>query len=65
VPERAFVSPYFMNYHAEHHLVPSVPAPRLRELRERIGRHEERPPVIERRSYLGALRHYVRSLRGT
>jgi fatty acid desaturase len=63
--ERAFVSPYFMNYHAEHHLVPSVPAPRLRELRERIGRHEERPPVIERRSYLGALRHYVRSLRGT
>jgi fatty acid desaturase len=60
--ERGLVSPYFMNYHAEHHLVPSVPAPRLRELQRRLGRVEEAPPVLVRSSYGGAVRHYARAL---
>jgi fatty acid desaturase len=60
--ERGLLSPYFMNYHAEHHLVPSVPAPRLRELQERLANDHDVPPVLERSSYGGAIRHYVRDL---
>jgi fatty acid desaturase len=60
--ERFFMSPYFMNYHAEHHLVPSVPAPRLRRLRERLADRDDLPPVLERSSYGQAIRRNVRSL---
>jgi fatty acid desaturase len=60
--ERALVAPYFMNYHAEHHLVPSVPAPRLRRLRQRLGAREDMPPVLARSSYGGAIRRYFREL---
>lgn len=60
--ERALLSPYFMNYHAEHHLLPSVPAPRLKELQERLARRHDAPPVLVRPSYAGALRHYAREL---
>lgn len=62
--ERGLVAPYFMNYHAEHHLLPSVPAPRLGELRRRLARRSDLPPVLERASYATALRSYVRALRG-
>ncbi|MEA2142313.1 MAG: hypothetical protein QOI64_743 [Solirubrobacteraceae bacterium] len=60
--ERALVSPYNMNYHAEHHLLPSVPAPRLKELRERLASRDDAPPVLVRDSYAGALRRYAREL---
>ncbi|MDX6698654.1 MAG: hypothetical protein QOE65_2051 [Solirubrobacteraceae bacterium] len=60
--ERAFVAPYAMNYHAEHHLIPSVPAPRLRELHQRLARREDLPPLLVRSSYGQALRRYVRAL---
>lgn len=60
--ERAIVSPYFMNYHAEHHLLPSVPAPRLRELQERLRARDDVPTVLERPSYSGAIRHYAGEL---
>jgi len=60
--ERALVSPYFMNYHAEHHIVPSVPAPRLHELQERLATRDETPSVLVRSSYGGAIRHYSREL---
>jgi fatty acid desaturase len=60
--ERFMVAPYSMNYHAEHHLLPSVPAPRLKELHERLAERDDRPPVLVRRSYGDALRRYVRSL---
>jgi fatty acid desaturase len=60
--ERALLSPYFMNYHAEHHLLPSVPAPRLRKLQQRLADREDLPPVLVRSSYSGALRHYSREL---
>lgn len=60
--ERALVSPYFMNFHAEHHLLPSVPAPRLRELQRRLARRDDTPPVLVRSSYVGAIHHYAREL---
>ncbi|HEX2233189.1 MAG TPA: fatty acid desaturase [Thermoleophilaceae bacterium] len=60
--ERALVSPYFMNYHAEHHLLPSVPAPRLRALQHRLATREDTPTVLVRQSYGGAVRHYARAL---
>lgn len=62
--ERGLVSPYFMNYHAEHHLMPSVPAPRLRKLQARLAGRQDLPPVLERRSYGSAVGRYVRALRG-
>jgi fatty acid desaturase len=60
--ERAVVSPYFMNYHAEHHLNPAVPAPRLRELQRRLADRPERPPLLVRPSYGAAIKRYARSL---
>ncbi len=62
--ERGLVAPYSMNYHAEHHLLPSVPAPRLRRLKLRLAERDETPPVLERTSYGAALIRYVRALRG-
>lgn len=60
--ERFLVAPYAMNYHAEHHLLPSVPAPRLIRLRGRLARRGDLPPVLVRRSYVQALRRYVSAL---
>lgn len=60
--ERSLLSPYFMNYHAEHHILPSVPAPRLRDLQKRLARRGDTPTVLVRSSYGGALRRYVREL---
>jgi len=62
--ERGLVSPYYMNYHAEHHLMPSVPAPRLPKLQNRLARREDVPPVLRRTSYGSALGRYLRALRG-
>ncbi len=62
--ERAWLSPYFMNYHAEHHLLPSVPAPRLPRLQRRLQDRDDLPPVLVRSSYSGALRRYVQALKG-
>ncbi|MDQ3572349.1 MAG: fatty acid desaturase family protein [Actinomycetota bacterium] len=61
--ERSVVAPYWMNLHAEHHLLPSVPAPRLRQLRARLAAEPELPPVLERSSYFAALRQLFTSLR--
>ena len=51
-----------MNYHAEHHLVPSVPAPRLKELQEKVATRDDTPPVLVRTSYGQAIRRYVGAL---
>lgn len=61
--ERALLSPYSMNYHAEHHLLPSVPAPRLKTLQRRLQQREDVPAVLTRSSYSGAVRGYLRGLR--
>lgn len=60
--ERSLVSPYYMNYHAEHHLNPAVPAPRLGELQQRLADRDDTPPVLLRSSYGQAVRRYARSL---
>jgi fatty acid desaturase len=60
--ERGLVAPYFMNYHAEHHLLPAVPAPRLKRLQRRIAARDDAPPLLVRSSYGGAIRHYARDL---
>jgi fatty acid desaturase len=60
--ERSLVAPYFMNYHAEHHLLPSVPAPRLAEFQRRISETSDIPPVLVRRSYADAIRGYATAL---
>lgn len=62
--ERGLLAPYGMNYHAEHHLVPSVPAPRLKRLQRRLSSREDLPSLLVRPSYMRALLRYSRSLRG-
>jgi fatty acid desaturase len=60
--ERALVSPYYMNYHAEHHILPAVPAPRLGELQHRLTSRPDAPTVLVRPSYGSAIRTYLRGL---
>jgi fatty acid desaturase len=60
--ERALLAPYNMNYHAEHHLVPWVPAPRLRSVHRRLEGREDLPPRLDRSSYGAAIGRYVRQL---
>ncbi len=59
--ERAFLAPFNMNYHAEHHLYPAVPARRLPEVRHALEATPE-PPRLLRTAYLTALVRYARSL---
>jgi fatty acid desaturase len=59
--ERAFLAPFNMNYHAEHHLYPAVPARRLPEVREALDTTAQ-PPRLLRTAYLSALVRYARSL---
>lgn len=59
--ELAFVAPFNMNYHAEHHLYPAVPARRLPDLRTALASSAE-PPRLIRSAYLTALARYARSL---
>jgi fatty acid desaturase len=60
--ERNLISPYYMNYHAEHHLLPSVPARRLKGLQTRFTQLEDAPTVLFQPTYRSALRRYVRTL---
>ena len=55
--DRLFIAPYSIGYHIEHHLFPSVPFHRLRQLHEELMRQ----PVFRSRAhvtdgYLGVLR---------
>jgi len=59
--ERAMVAPFNMNFHAEHHLYPAVPARRLPEVRAALAATPE-PPRLLRTAYLTALVRYARSL---
>jgi fatty acid desaturase len=60
--ERFLVAPYRMNYHAEHHLFPWVPSPRLPTVQRRLDARPDAPPRLRRSSYFGTLRHYLRGL---
>jgi fatty acid desaturase len=59
--ERALLAPFNMNFHAEHHLYPAVPARRLPEVRQALEATPE-PPRLIRMAYLTALLRYARSL---
>ncbi len=65
--ERALFAPFGMNYHAEHHLLPSVPASRLRRLHRRVraASADQLPAILERRSYTTALWAHFGSLRSS
>ena len=60
--ERALVAPFYMNYHAEHHLFPGVPARRLPAVQRRLTTQPEGAPHLIRRTYASALGGYMRSL---
>jgi fatty acid desaturase len=59
--ELAFVAPFNMNYHAEHHLYPAVPARRLPDVRAALAGTAD-PPRLMRTAYLTALLRYAKSL---
>jgi fatty acid desaturase len=59
--ERAIIAPFNMNFHAEHHLYPAVPARRLPEVRQALAETAD-PPRLLRTAYLTALVRYARSL---
>ena len=60
--ERFVVAPFNMNYHAEHHLFPWIPARRLPEVQHRLASRPDAPARLFRGSYVGALVRYARSL---
>jgi fatty acid desaturase len=59
--ELAFLAPFNMNYHAEHHLYPAVPARRLPDVRVALA-DSAQPPRLIRTAYLTQLVRYARSL---
>ena len=60
--ERALIAPFYMNYHAEHHLFPGVPARRLPTVQRRLVARPDGPPHLVRPTYVGAVARYVHSL---
>ncbi|MBV9410090.1 MAG: fatty acid desaturase [Acidimicrobiia bacterium] len=60
--ERALVAPFYMNYHAEHHQFPGVPARRLPAVQRRLKARSDGPPHLMRSTYASALARYVHSL---
>ena len=62
--ERFFLSPFHMNYHAEHHLFPNVPHYHLPEIRRLMQASPElRARVKWRRGYLSAALAYIKAVR--
>jgi fatty acid desaturase len=60
--EGAYVAPYNMNWHAEHHLFPWVPARKLPEAARRLAAREQGTSRLVRRSYFAALVTHLRTL---
>lgn len=59
--ELAFIAPFNMNYHAEHHMYPAVPARKLPAVRAALA-DSPNPPRLLRTAYLTALVRYARSV---
>jgi fatty acid desaturase len=51
-----------MNWHAEHHLFPWIPARRLPEASRRLASREDSPDRLVRKTYVGALLKHVKTL---
>ncbi|HWA65769.1 MAG TPA: fatty acid desaturase [Mycobacteriales bacterium] len=62
VVEGTNVSPYNMNWHAEHHLFPWIPARRLPEAARRLAAREQAPARLVHKSYTGALLKHLKTL---
>jgi fatty acid desaturase len=62
VVEGAYVAPYNMNWHAEHHLFPWVPARQLPEASRRLAARADRPDQMVRKSYVGAVISHLKQL---
>ena len=60
--ERLFVAPLNMNYHAAHHLWPSIPYYNLPQADAEIRHHPAAAGIEWRKSYLGYLLRYFRLL---
>jgi fatty acid desaturase len=60
--ERLLVAPMNMNYHAVHHLYPSIPYYHLPEADREVRRSPAAEGMVWRGSYLGYLRRYFGSL---
>ncbi|HVW79529.1 MAG TPA: fatty acid desaturase [Mycobacteriales bacterium] len=60
--EGANFSPYNMNWHAEHHLFPWIPARRLPEASRRLAARTDAPDRLVHKSYLGALLKHLKTL---
>ena len=56
------ISPYNMNWHAEHHLFPWIPARKLPEAARRLSSRADAPDRLVRRSYVGALISHLKNL---
>ena len=62
VLEGTNISPYNMNWHAEHHLFPWIPARKLPEAARRLSSRPDSPDRLVRRSYVGALISHLKNL---
>lgn len=56
------LSPFNMNWHAEHHLFPWIPARRLPEASRRLAARSDSPDRLIRKTYTGALLKHLRTL---
>lgn len=59
--ERATVAPYWVNYHAEHHLFMGVPCYRLAEVHSLLGERGHHPQMTIAPNYLAVLRQATAS----
>jgi fatty acid desaturase len=62
IVEGPHLSPYNMNWHAEHHLFPWIPARRLPEASRRLAARSDSPARLVRRTYVGALIEHLKTL---
>jgi fatty acid desaturase len=51
-----------MNWHAEHHLFPWIPARRLPEAARRLAARSDSPARLVRKTYVGALIKHLKML---
>ena len=56
------LAPYNMNWHAEHHLFPWIPARRLPEAARRLAARSDSPARLVRKTYVGALIKHLKML---
>ena len=61
--ERATVAPYWVNYHAEHHLFMGVPCYHLAEVHHLLGQRGHHPQMTIEPGYIAVLRRVTATSR--